>query len=227
MVLSRRAALLAAGIVAALPAAGGAQNGGATADARIVPGERIGPVRLGMSRAAALKAVGSKPASSAASGGYREDSFRWAPAGGRPPADATLGVISRGGRVVQVWASHPACRTSAGLGTGSTFAAVRKAMPRLSVRDYAMIEEGGGGYVLLLFDDVRGGVAFTTGTQDDQGTYEALPTLKPGSVVVHPAGARALPFEYGLLGRPGKPFPGSHLPRVQSYMNGGPHKPGR
>ena len=205
----------------------GAQDGGATADARIVPGERVGPVRLGTTRDVVLKRLG-KPAESGSAGGYREDRFRWSPAGaaGGRPKEPTLVVVSRAGRVVQVSVSHPACRTREGVSPASTFAAIRQRYPRLTVRDYGMIDPAGGGYVLIVFDDVKRGLAFTPGTQDDEGTYLTLPESAPLEVVVHRPGTPAVPLDAGMgvVGERSRPYPDSAMPRIQAYMNGAPHK---
>jgi hypothetical protein len=197
----------------------------AAGEKTVTPGMGIGPLRVGMARTEALKAMGpAKPVSTTKlRGGYTEDVWRTDPAERKDPPERTLAALSKDGRVVQLAVTDRAYRTAAGVSVATPFARLRTLFALRAVHDFEMIEEGGGGYVLIVADDVARGVAFTTGTQDDRGTFESLPKLTPGSVVVHAPGKPALPAEFGLIGKPSKPFPDSYVPRIRAYLRGGPH----
>jgi len=184
----------------------------------ITPGVGIPGVQLGMARTKALRTLGKPQKTSAIrlgaatklptalQGKYTEDD--WEPdgaTGNDHPTHTRIEVLSRGGRIVQIAivGTKYALGGEPSLSTASTFPQVRKQYRSLHVLPYTTDDA-----VTMFFDDAARGIAFTTSTQDDMGTYEALPKLTPESIIIHPRGQAVLPVSYQTPGVPVGSMPG-------------------
>lgn len=204
----------------------------AVAQQTVVAGRSLGRVFLGMPRADVWKILHRPGRQRTARGipaphprgAYTLDT--WSGAGGR-----FLSVLCRDGRVVQIEANGPQFATAQGDSRAAPFAAVRRRHPRMRVDAYGFSEtdrgQPAGGFVNFYVDDVRRGIAFTSGTQDDESTYDDLPKLKPDTLIVHAPGARALPVsedpETQVAVEPHDPQ-NDYLPEIRDWFAGGPHK---
>ncbi len=203
----------------------------AIAQQTVVAGRSLGRVSLGMPRADVWKilhhpgqqrTVRSIPAPHPR-GVYTLDT--WNTKGAH-----SLSVLCRGGRVVQIEAAAPQFTTAQGDSRESSFAAVRQRHPRMRVDAYGFLEtdsgQPAGGFVNFYMDDVQRGIAFTSGTQDDESTYDSLPKLKPDSLIVHAPGARALPVSADSQTRVVvEPHDSNdYLPEIRAWFAGGPLK---
>jgi hypothetical protein len=167
-----------------VPASSYAVSGGY----EIVPDRSVGKVALGDARAAVLKQLGKPNETRRWKDGTRED--HWFALGGRKRTDSyppDLTVFYRGGKVVQASVSSPHFKLADGTSTATTLGSIRKKYPKLKVSEYVFED-----YFGLYFDDVKRGLAFFIGGQDD-----ILGTYKPEQVIVHRAGSPVIPDDHG------------------------------
>ncbi len=104
----------------------------------------------------------------------------------------TLDLLSRSGKVIQVrsWTSLDKGKTNL------TFAELIR-RHHLQKKAYGFDDPNGGGYVGFYYDDVKNGVCFCLGVQDN-----FLLTFRPDAIIVHPPGVSAIPLEDGIYGKP-------------------------
>jgi len=232
MTVARSFIALAAGMVGI----GAAVAGPSKTPKAITPGMGIPEVRLGMARAEAIRALGKPQKTStirlgAASklpatlqGAYTEDDWEPdGPTGSDHPTHTRIEALSRGGRIVQIAVAGTkyALGGNPPLSTASTFTQVRQQYRALHVLPYSTDDA-----VTMFFDDAARGIAFTTTTQDDMGTYEALPKLTPESIILHPRGQAVLPVNYQTPGVPTGPMPGEDgAALIQKWLSAGDRKP--
>lgn len=86
---------------------------------RIVAGQRIGKVAIGLSRSRVIKELG-KPTSSDKDGGYIFDSF------GTPAEANVISILYERGKVIQIETIYPRFRTKEGVGRDSSWRVVNK-----------------------------------------------------------------------------------------------------
>jgi hypothetical protein len=154
----------------------------------IAPGKRIGAVALGDTRTAVLKRLGKSNETRRWKDGTREDHWFALPGHKRTdnyPPDLT--VLSRGGKVVQVAVSWSRFALGDGTSTATTLGTIRKRYPRLKVSEYTFED-----YFGLYFDDVKRGLTFFVGGQDD-----IMAAYKPEQIIIHRAGSPVIPNERG------------------------------
>ena len=213
-------------LLAAVVAPAGAQQA-------VVAGHSVGRVSLGMSREAVIQALG-RPASSSTSVSIAAPH----PAGryaisewGRGHGDSagpTLTVTFRDGRAVQIETTSARFVTADGVSVATPFRLLRQRFPRLRVEQYGYDERGGGGFTIFQCDSVGRGIAFTTGTQDEEATYEGLSRSHPDSLIVHPPGRAAL----ATADDPGtrvsvEPHQrDDYRPKIRGWFAGAPHRTG-
>jgi hypothetical protein len=97
----------------------------------------------------------------------------------------------------------------------------------MTVREFVFLgfePQAAGAYAAFLIDDVRRGIAFLAGTQDDIGTYIELPKITPQTIYIHAPGTPALPVEEELASPPVRSGD-SYLPKIRDWFAGGPHRP--
>ncbi|BCM93833.1 hypothetical protein IAD21_05724 [Abditibacteriota bacterium] len=162
------------------------------ADNVVVPGERVGAVRLGATIAQVHQLLGQPTKSAKWKSGETQDSFL----GTKPPVDEygveksprrNLTVIYRAGKVVQIEFNSPAFRTSKGISVTSSLRDFRRTYGPLKPYAYGMdLDEGG--YVAYYYDSAANGIASSFGTQD---YFDA--TIKPEEVRIHKRGTKVLP----------------------------------
>ena len=164
-------------------------------DHTVVPGKRVGPVRLGDMRAATLESLGKPSETKRWRSGLVKDSWR----GPEPPANSEesqifFNVIYRAGRVVQIEFNDPKYKTADEISIESTLAQFRAKHIRPRVWAFTYDDGEGSGFVGYYYDDVREGIALSFGTQDyfDAGMIpEALRVHAAGqSVIFDPGGKR-------------------------------------
>jgi hypothetical protein len=176
-------------------------------DTLVVPGQRVGKVRLGDSRAVVLRLLG-KPAKTARwKSGPTQDSWF----GPKPSVDKDgmeafqrieLNVIYSGGKVVQIEFNSPAFKTPQGISIGNTLQQFRRAYAGVKPYTFMYLDEGGGGYRGHYYDARAKGIAFSFGAQD---YYDAR--IKPELLRVHRAGYPVLADPGGQPTRPEDEIP--------------------
>jgi hypothetical protein len=158
------------------------------------PGQDLWGIRLGSSRSSVAAAARSKFPhakhfrAKTFSGGLVEDEWDMK----KGDTSVTFEALSRGGRVIQLraWTSDEARGE-----TGLTFAHLLKRYSlKKSVCDFN--DPGGGGYEGLYYDDVKRGVCFSQGSQD-----EFLLTDKPDGILIHRPGVPVVAIENGMRGK--------------------------
>ena len=164
----------------------------ARADNLVVPGERVGAVRLGATISQVHHLLGRPSKTSQWKSGETQDSFL----GAKPALDAdkqeksprrNLTVIYRKNRVVQIEFNSPAFRTSRGISVASSLSDFRRAYGPAKAKAFGMdLDEGG--YVAYYFDNSKRGIAFSFGTQD---YFDA--TIKPEDIRIYKRGTKVLP----------------------------------
>jgi len=158
-------------------------------DNEIVPGKSVGRVRLGDTRDAVFMTLGKPSETKRWRSGLVKDSW----VGPEKPSGSAgsqifFHVLYRAGRVVQIEFNDPKYKTAAGVSIDSTLAQFRRSHPRPSVRALTYDDGEGSGFVGYYYDDVRGGIAFSFGTQD----YFDSTTI-PEALRVHVAGQLVIP----------------------------------
>ncbi len=162
----------------------------AHADNVVVPGERVGSVRLNATIAQVHKLLGNPSKSVKWKTGEVQDNFL----GAKPPVDAggadkyprhNLTVIYRAGQVVQIEFNSAAFSTDEGISIESSLSDFRDTYGPLKPYAYGMDE---GGYVAYYYDSAANGIAFSFGIQD---YFDA--TINPETIRVHKRGTKVLP----------------------------------
>lgn len=205
----------------------------AAAEPNIVPGKSIGKIALGMNRSAIYRILGSanqshRVPSSRIPGRYlagRYEVATWWKKKKSSPGPM-LTVTLRNNRVVQIETDSAAFTTAGGTSLGAHFSALRNRYPHMRVDQYGVGETEGGGFVKFYMDSVRRGIAFTQGTQDDESTYDGLPTSTPESIIIHLRGQRVIPTIFDrtedVTVQP--PSASDYLPDIRAWFAGGPHR---
>lgn len=205
---------------------------------KVVPGKSVGRIVLGMSRTEAIRLLGN-PKRAQAVKQCNEKTLKvsktdlytdvWEYPGAAGSEEAThLTVVSRAGKVIQINYSSPRYVTPEGITPASTFADIRKAYPKMSVREYVFLgfePQAAGAYAAFLMDDTRRGIAFLTGTQDDVGTYMQLPEITPQTIYIHAPGQPALPVEEDERAAVPVQRGSEYLTKIRDWFAGGPHRP--
>lgn len=159
----------------------------------VVPGESVGRVKLGMTRAQVRKQLGVPSRTVRWKSGETQDTWL----GASKKSDGTkieeferrfLNVISRRDRAIQIEFNSPTFRTRDGISINSTLAQFRARYPRPRAQSLLYADPEGGGYIGYYYDSVRRGLAFQFGAQD---SFDSR--VKPDSLRVHAAGRRVLP----------------------------------
>ena len=114
---------------------------------------------------------------------------------GQPSYSPGFDVLFRGDKVIQIETTLSAIDTASGDSVNSRFLDILKRHKSLHVAAYSWEDlNGPAGYVKYFYDDVKAGIAFTLGTQDDQATSQEILSLnpsepvKPISIIIHPVG---------------------------------------
>jgi hypothetical protein len=158
-----------------------------------VPGRSVGQVQLGVERVTVIKRIGRPSTSVKWRTGQNQDTWL----GPKPPNDqygspvserSFMHVIYRNNKVVQIEFNSPKFKTPSGISMRSSLAQFRAKHKNLRIRAFGYDDPNGGGYIGYYYDDVKQGIAFTFGVQDN---FDARAT--PNSLRVHLPGAPVLP----------------------------------
>jgi hypothetical protein len=204
----------------------------------VVPGKSVGRIVLGMSRTEAIRLLG-KPTRAQAVKRRNEKTLKvsktdlYTEVWEYPRAPGTddpthLTVVSRAGKIIQINYSSPRYATPEGITPASSFTDIRKAYPKMTVREYVFLgfePQAAGAYAAFLMDDTRRGIAFLTGTQDDVGTYMELPKITPQTIYIHAPGQPALPVEEDEWAAAPVNGGSDYLTKIRDWFAGGPHRP--
>lgn len=157
----------------------------------IIPGEAMGCLSLGASRAEARRILGP-PDLRYPPGPKGYEKQIWKP-------HIPLWVRFRGGRVIQIGAYDPAYRTSGGVRPDASLAEVMREWPRLTVTSF--VTEGfakSGG--VCYYDAVNEGIAFKFAEDHSMAhTGQPLP-FQLVEIIVHPKGVQVVPEENEVPG---------------------------
>jgi hypothetical protein len=148
---------------------------------RITPGQSIGEIRLGDSRAAVRRKLG-KPSKTFTSHGRRAVDH-WE----RQSALDEVEVVYEGDKACQIEVSADRYKTVSGLSPAGTLASVKSVYPKLRSTFYLYNTEDGKG--LEYYDDIRRGIAFVFTSPDTKTPQEK----GIRTVLVHRPGRRAIP----------------------------------
>jgi len=153
------------------------------------PGQSIGPIHLGMSIADVDRIMVKRAFSSFSHRGYIDANWRF-------PNDFNVDVVYRHGHVVQIDATD---YSDARQMVPKTFAQLLKSRYwKLHRSVYSFTNSHGAGYVGFYFDDIRKGLCFTSGTNEQF----VLNEFHPERIIVHPRGQRAVAADDGTWGVP-------------------------
>ena len=181
----------------------------------IRPGVGLVNLTLGASRATAEKHLGVPTKINHLKNGLTEAYWLL----GKPSYGPGVTILFQHNKIVQIETTLPQSTSPGGISTQSNFRTVLKRYKNLQASAYGWMEiDGGAGYVRYYYDDVKAGIAFTLGTQDDEATSEYMFTaftgidaVKPRSIIVHLPGrpviaatgeARVIPEEVGATLQP-------------------------
>ena len=152
---------------------------------RIVPGERIGEVSLGMSRNQVMAALPYHKGSMKHTFGVEEIIFLYT--SGYDSRNAIVDVLLMKDKVVQIATSDQGDKIEGGYNTGSSMAQVKTSFPELVTKTYYFTAQGGS-ETRKFYDDVDAGVAFAVSdlgarAREMIGNFES-----PDFIVVHAKG---------------------------------------
>ena len=153
--------------------------------AAVVPGKRIGKVKLGMSRSAVRKALGKPTTTLRLPSELKSDLWRtrYTPAYRSSPS--TLEVIYRNDRVIQIEVTSAAFKTDQGVSTATPLHLVRKVHPNMSITK--LVYSKGDQKRQHYYDDIWHGIAFEY--WPDREEVNTLIVHQPGvGVIVDPGG---------------------------------------
>lgn len=163
----------------------------------VVSGKSVGNIQLGETRAQTHGRLGSPSESVVWRNGLRQDTWL----GPEPPNDqyglpaserVFVRIIFRNGKAVQIEFNSPALKTADGVSVRSSLGQFRAKHRGLKVSAYGYED-----YIGYYYDDVRLGLAFSVGVQDN---FDA--SVTPSSLIVHLPGQPVIPERNG---RPVKP----------------------
>jgi hypothetical protein len=156
-------------------------------DLLVVPGRRVGKIRLGATRDAVWKRIGKPTRTTRRSGGLVED--RWEYPKTRSTSDLPAYIIAlfRANKAVQIEFDSPKYATANGFSVRNSLAQFRAKYTNIKTKAYlyTYFENGEplGGHRGYYYDAVRSGIAFEFGAQD---VYDAR--IRPASLRIHPPG---------------------------------------
>lgn len=151
----------------------------------VIPGERLGKIRLGMTQSQTRKILGRPTATLHLQNGVTDDVYRSKSTGHK------LEVLFSRGRVVQIEATSPTFRTKSGLSTQTPLSVLRRALTNVRYVTYGY--GGSMGAVKYYIDHVGIGLAFESGGHQDDW-FEETP---PQTIIVHRKGVRVIPDQGG------------------------------
>ncbi|QXD13829.1 hypothetical protein GQ464_010125 [Rhodocaloribacter litoris] len=155
------------------------EAGDGAADRLIVPGERLGPVRLQATRAEVRRLLGEPDGTWVVPNDSGVELDLWG-----PPGSPHLVVYYRDDRAVQIHATDPAYETADGFSTRSTIDAIRARFAPLQV--FVNPYEENTAY----YDATGQGIAFVVTYAEDVATGKLLGTT--AAVFVHLPGTEVL-----------------------------------
>jgi hypothetical protein len=164
----------------------------AYAQETVVPGKSLWGVDLGSSRQASITSFGKRfvkaknHRSKTYGGGLTWDGWEIS----KGDQFTLFEMLSKRGKVIQLRTF-----TSAGGASRHNFAKLAKVQP-LRKRHYLFLEEGGGGYNAYYYDNLKKGICYTAGTQDDFKL-----TYLPDGLIVHRPGFPAVAIEGEIRGK--------------------------
>lgn len=149
-----------------------------------VPGKSFGPVSLGMRRAEAITVMRSKPNYKFRHGGYSDDVWLI-------NKETDLDVLYRRGAVVQIDLTHDNILST----PFKNILASKRWSLHLTIYDMDFPEMGS--YVGYYYDDIKQGICFAGGAQDDF----ILELYGPDRIIIHRPGRHAIAFDSGIIGK--------------------------
>jgi len=198
----------------------------------IEPGKSAGVISLGMARAEVIRRLGQPTQSWTLKQNteiYSEDVW----CRKQPDFSYYFTVITNHDSVAQIELSDPRFKTVKGFSTSDTFSKCRSLYPHMQVNQYmfdtrrsnANLPSYTGlwceGYYV---DDVRQGFAVTLRSQCDKVDYE-LPWLNPDTIVIHRAGAQAVPMLAGKWAAVEPRYADDYLDQIRAWFAGGVYRP--
>ena len=152
----------------------------------ILPGQRIGKIRLGETRRVDTIIGREGDARDSASGRCWERWYAPSPKPGAPKHELDVYTArtddGRSEPVEQVWITSPAFHTMKGIRVGSTLAQIRRRFPH--VRAVAYYDRQGIHQPIYVYDDARGGISFEV-PRSPRGRGSESPCQAIG---IHPRG---------------------------------------
>ena len=161
----------------------------------VVPGKSAGKVWLGASRETVRKILGKPTQSYGSANGVTIE--QWL---GKERKNAETGdtfwpryaVLFKANRAIQIEWNAPHFQTADGVSSEANLAVFRHFF-RPHLRAYLYADPEGGGHRGYVYDDVRRGIAFAFGAQDN---YDAR--VLPEKLLIHRPGVRAIPEAGGV-----------------------------
>lgn len=156
----------------------------------IQPGHGIGRLVLGMGRPAVHSLLRNPSKTLRLRNGLVEEYWLL----NQPSYAPGIDILFRNDKVVQIETTLPYLETVRGDAPGGLFLDILKKHKNLRVSCYSWTDlNDGAGYVRYFYDDVKEGIAFTIGTQDDEATSQIILSLRPEtpvkteSILIHPS----------------------------------------
>jgi hypothetical protein len=161
----------------------------------IQPGQRVGALRIGDTRQQAIARLGS-PSEEYSYSSCSRSEMHWV-----NPSPSGIFAYLRDGRVFQIEVGSTRFRTSAGLGSGSSPRALRRAHKAMDA--YWLVHSGGdivGGRDLIYWVDRQTGIAFELAWDPNTNRRSVLRTcvFAPGATFA-PQGCVVPPHEWRSL----------------------------
>ena len=148
----------------------------------VIPGQRLGPVKLGSSKTTVHKMMGP-PYIQRSDGSLKFEYFHVS----RSDKNHYLSVIYKHGKVIQIETDAPRFRTAQGISAASALGQIRRKSGKWRIVSFGQNDPDPdiAEHAQHFYDDMRQGLAFELdlGSQADTSSE-----VVPGSLIVHPAG---------------------------------------
>jgi hypothetical protein len=211
------------------PEASTVQTAARVVNTAILPGERLGDVKLGATSAEVRELLGEPTESIPRGEGFKEDIWAY-PMNGMD-GETELRVSYGSDRVIQVEATSPDYVTVDALSTRSRLWQVLLKRKNCQVAAYAIWSSPEDRYDAYYYDDISGGIAFVVGTNDyfnHSAQITAIAVHNPGRRAIPVQGARSIiptrnqPRKPNVSNRTSQGVVESRPPKLRSRGNGLP-----